>query len=79
MLTIMEVDEEKVPPTKKLAAVWPISPHCVTHILDQLKAHEDTASQWTEDAHAVFTNREHSCGATSMHRAEAVVLITNSG
>jgi len=40
MLTIMEVDEcehvdeEKVPPTKKLAAVWPISPHRVTHILD---------------------------------------------
>ena len=33
MLTVMEVDkckhvdEEKVPPTKKLAAVWPISPH----------------------------------------------------
>jgi len=24
------VDEEKAPPTKKLAAVWPISPHWVT-------------------------------------------------
>ena len=33
MLTIMEVDErehvdkDKAPPTKKLIAVWPISPH----------------------------------------------------
>ena len=54
VLTIMEVDkrehvnEEKVPPTKKLAAVWTISSLSDCHILGWLEAHEDTASQWLD-------------------------------
>ena len=56
MLTIMEVDEcehvneEKAPPTKKLAAVWMIASLSDYHILGCLRAHKDTASQLTEDA-----------------------------
>jgi len=58
MLAMMEVDEpehvneEKAPPTKKLAAVWTISSLSDYHVLGWLRAHEDTASQWTKDARA---------------------------
>ena len=61
MLTIMVVDEreqddeEKAPPTKKLAVVWTISSLSDYHVLAWLEAHEYTASQWTKDAQCHFS------------------------
>ena len=45
----------KAPPTKKLAAVWTISSLSDCHILGWFEAHEDTASQWTEDTWCHFS------------------------
>jgi len=65
VLTIMEVD--------KLWACWQgrstsylqlWGRSFLTEWLSSLGWFEDTASQWTEDTQ--FTDREHSCGATSV-------------
>ena len=48
------VDEEKVPPTKKLAAVWPISSLSDYHGLVWLKAHEDTLASGLRTLDVVF-------------------------
>ena len=59
VLTMMEVDErehvdeDKSPPTivpRNLQLCGQSLPLSDYHVLDWFEAHEDTASQWTEDA-----------------------------
>jgi len=50
------------------------------HVLDWLKAHEDAAIQWTEDARCRFLPTEKTpVEPHPLRRAEAAVLVTNSG
>ena len=47
-----QVDEEKEPHLQLLANLSSLSDY---HDLDQLEAHEDTGSKWTEDSRCSFS------------------------
>jgi len=74
------VDKEKSPPTlyqQTCSCVANLSSVCDYHVPNWLKAHEDTASQWTEDARCRFSPTKNTPVELSVRRAKAAVLITN--